>query len=60
MSNTLISFFIAAGVGGFVYSKMGRRIGYGNSRSVWLTVAVAFCLAFLFMWTLLHYLIHLS
>lgn len=60
MSNVLISLFLAAGAGAWAYAKLGRRVGYGNSQSVWLMVGVAFVLVFLFFITLLHYVIHLN
>jgi len=60
MSNTIISLMLAAGVAGWTYSKMGRRLGYTNTGNVWLIVAVAFILVFVFLETLLHYVIHLN
>jgi len=60
MSNTVISLMLAAGVAGWTYSKMGRRLGYSNAQSVWIVVAVAFVLVFVFLETLLHYVIHLN
>ncbi|HSX36706.1 MAG TPA: hypothetical protein VLG13_01120 [Patescibacteria group bacterium] len=59
MSNVVIALFMAAGVAGWTYSKMGRRLGYSNTQSVWLIVGVAFALVFVFFITLLHYVIHL-
>lgn len=59
MSDVLIAFITAAGVGAFVYSKMGPRLGYGNVKNVWILVGVCFALVFLFMVTLLKYVIHL-
>ena len=60
MSNWVIAFFLAAGAAGWTYSKMGKRIGYGNSQTVWGTIAVVFVLVFAFFVTLLHYVIHLN
>ena len=51
---------LAAGVAGWTYSKMGRRLGYSNTQSVWVVVGVAFALVFIFFETLLHYVIHLN
>lgn len=58
MSNALLSVFIAAGVAGFAYTKLGRRVGYGNSQQVWIIVAVAFVLSYLFVFTFLKFVLH--
>lgn len=50
---------LAAGVAGWVYSKMSRRLGYGNTQSLWIVVAAAFVAVFLFVWTLTRYVIPL-
>ncbi|MDB5168767.1 MAG: hypothetical protein JWO41_123 [Candidatus Saccharibacteria bacterium] len=55
----MISLFLAAGVAAFVYSKMGRRIGYGNSVDVWKLVAISFVLGFGFFFSLTTWVIHL-
>jgi hypothetical protein len=49
----LFSLFFAAGVAGFVYSKMGQRLGYGNSQNVWVTVGVVFVIAAIVFYTIL-------
>lgn len=59
MSNTFISLFMAAGVAAWVYSKMGRRVGYGNNQSVWTIVAVTFVLVFAFFFTLLTFVVNI-
>lgn len=59
MSDVWISLFMAAGVAAWVYSKMGRRVGYGNSQNVWTLVGVSFVLVFAFFFTLLRYVINL-
>ena len=41
----LFSIFFGAGVAAWVYSKLGRRIGYGNTQHIWVTVGVVFLLA---------------
>lgn len=58
--NLMYSFFFAAGVAGFAYTKMGRRVGYGNAQSVWVLVGVAFILAFIFFYTLTTLVLHLQ
>ena len=47
MGSGLISFILAAGVAAFIYSKMGRRIGYNNGQQVWMLVAAVFVLVFI-------------
>jgi hypothetical protein len=59
MSDTLLSLMLAAGVATFVYTKMGPRLGYGNTKSVWTVVGVCFGLVFLFSLTLLKYVLHI-
>jgi hypothetical protein len=59
MSNAMMALFIGAGIAGFAYTKLGRRVGYGNGREVWTIVAVAFVFAFAFVYSLLAWVIHL-
>ena len=51
--NTLIALFFAAGVAGFAYTKMGRRLGYSNAQNVWITVGIAFVLSFIIFYSIL-------
>jgi beta-lactamase regulating signal transducer with metallopeptidase domain len=51
--DALYSIFFGAGVAGFVYSKMGRRVGYGNATNVWLVVGISFIIAAIFFYTLM-------
>jgi hypothetical protein len=53
MSNLLYSIFFGAGVAAFAYSKLGRRIGYGNSQNVWVTVGVIFVLSTIVFFTIM-------
>lgn len=53
--NFLYSVFFGAGVAAFAYSKMGRRVGYGNQQNVWLIVGVVFVLVTLFFLTILTF-----
>jgi hypothetical protein len=56
MSNkALYCIFFAAGVAGFAYTRMGRRVGYENSANVWLIVGVVFVLTALFFFTILSF-----
>ena len=60
MGNALLSLFVAAGVAGLAYSKLGRRVGYGNSANVWTMVAIVFVLSFVVMIILLNTLVSLD
>ena len=59
MSPFIISLMFAAGSAAFVYTKMGPRLGYGNTKNVWLITGVAFGLIFLVFTILLTLVIHL-
>jgi hypothetical protein len=60
MSDTLISLLVAASTATFVYTKLGRRIGYGNTQNVWAIVAVSFVIVFIVVITSLHFVFHIS
>jgi Na+-driven multidrug efflux pump len=51
--NLMYAIFFGAGVAAFTYSRMGRRLGYGNSQNVWVTVGVVFVLSTIFFFTIL-------
>jgi len=53
----LYSLFFGGGVAAFTYSKMGRRVGYGNTQNVVVVVAVTFVLATIFFLTVLKFLV---
>lgn len=57
MSAFLVALFFAAGIAGFVYSKMGRRLGYDNARNVWMTVGVTFVIAFIVFYTVVAWIV---
>lgn len=59
MTNALVAFFLAAGVGSFVYSKMGKRVGYSNTQSLWTIIGVAFVLTYAVVYVTAAYVIHL-
>ena len=47
MSDLIISIILAAGVGTFVYTKMGKRLGFGNLKKLWIAVVVSSIAAFI-------------
>jgi hypothetical protein len=49
----LYSIFFGAGVAGFAYSRMGRRLGYTNTGNVTVVVGVVFVLSSIFFFTIL-------
>ena len=58
MSNFLIAFILAAGGGAFAYSKLGKRVGYGNTTTVWKMVAISFAVVFVVAFTALSFVVH--
>jgi hypothetical protein len=54
----LYSIFFGAGVAAFTYSKMGRRVGYGNTANVWLIIGVVFVITTIFFLTILKFLLN--
>ena len=56
----LYSLFFGAGVAGFAYTRMGRRVGYGNSGNVVLVVGVIFILTTLFFFTILRFILNIK
>lgn len=39
------------------YSRLGRRVGYGNSQNVWAIVGVVFVLTSIIFYTILAFII---
>lgn len=60
MGDVLTSLFIAAGLAGVAYAKLGRRVGYGNQQSVWMLVGATFAFSFLVVFILLNTLVSLD
>jgi len=55
--NLLYSIFFGAGVASFAYTRLGRRVGYGNQQNVWLIVGTVFVLATIFFYTIIKFLL---
>lgn len=53
----LYSLFFGLGVAGFAYSRLGRRVGYGNTGNVWTIVGIAFVLAVLVCFIFLKFIL---
>ena len=60
MGNFLTALIIAAGAAAFVYSRMGRRIGYGNMGAVWRLVGITFVMVFAIAFILFKTLVSLD
>jgi hypothetical protein len=43
--NLLYAIFFGAGVAGVAYTRLGKRVGYGNTQNVWLVTGVIFVIA---------------
>jgi hypothetical protein len=54
----LYSIFFGAGVAGFSYTRMGRRVGYGNTQNVVVVVGVIFGLTTIFFYTVLRFILN--
>ena len=51
--NLMYSIFFGAGVAAWAYSKMGRRLGYGNTKNVFIMVSVIFVLTTIVFFTII-------
>jgi hypothetical protein len=58
--NFLFAVFFGAGVAAFSYTRMGRRVGYGNTGNVTLVTGIIFVLSAVFFYTILRYFLHVS
>ncbi|HYH36052.1 MAG TPA: hypothetical protein VD706_00965 [Candidatus Saccharimonadales bacterium] len=47
----LYSIFFAAGVAAIAYSRLGRRVGYGNTANVWTIIGVVFVITTIIFYT---------
>lgn len=51
--NFLYSMFFGAGVTAFLYTRIGRRAGYGNTRDVTIIMSVIFVLSTAFFFSII-------
>jgi hypothetical protein len=49
----LYALFFGAGVAAIAYTRLGRRVGYGNTQNVWTVVGVIFIVAAIIFYTIL-------
>ncbi len=54
----LYALFFGAGVAAFAYSRVGRRVGYGNTQNVLISIGAIFILASAFFYTVIALFIH--
>ncbi len=55
----LYALFFGAGAATFIYTKMGRRVGFTNTENLTIIVVVAFIITTIFFYTILHYIINI-
>ena len=53
----LYALFFGAGIATFAYTKLGKRVGYGNQQYVWTIVGVVFLLMTAVFYTILVFFI---
>jgi hypothetical protein len=54
----LYTIFFGAGVAAFIYTKMGRRLGYENAQNVWTVVGVSFVIGAVVFYTLFKFVLN--
>lgn len=54
----LYSVLFGAGVAAFAYSRVGRRVGYGNTQSVAIAIGAIFVIAAVFFYSVMVLFIH--
>lgn len=56
--DSLYALFFGAGVAAFSYTRMGRRVGYGNTQNVTVITGVIFVLSTAFFYTVLKFVLN--
>jgi hypothetical protein len=54
----LYSLFFGAGVAAFAYTRVGRRVGYGNTQNVTVAIGAIFVITTAFFFVILAFLLH--
>jgi hypothetical protein len=55
--NFLYAIFFGSGVAAFTYTKMNRRVGYGNGQAVWTVTGIILVIATIFFYSILAFFI---
>jgi len=55
----LYSLFFGAGVAAFSYTRMGRRVGYGNTQNVMVVIGVIFVLTTIVFFTIMKFILNI-
>lgn len=55
----LYSLFFGAGVAAFAYSRVGRRVGYGNTQNVIVAIGAIFIIATAFFFSVAAFILHI-
>jgi hypothetical protein len=53
----LYSVFLGAGLAGFAYTKIGRRVGYENNGNIFQLIAITFILGTIVFFTILDFIL---
>ncbi len=56
----MYSIFFGAGVAAFAYTRIGRRVGYGNTKNVWTVISVIFVLCAAVFYTIMRFFLNIS
>jgi hypothetical protein len=60
MPDWVVAFMFGAGVGGWAFTQLAKRTGSGSSRETVIGSLVVFILAYLFLFSLFRYVLHIS
>jgi len=58
--NTWIAIFLAVGITTFAYTKLNRRAGYGNTKSIIPSLIAIFFIVLIVVYTLLRFVLNFS
>ena len=59
MSRNFIAIILGAGVAALAYRYIGQRLGYGNTKRVWVVTGSVFVIGYLIFISTLLWLIHI-
>lgn len=58
--NVWVSLFLAIGITAFVYTKLSRRAGPGNTLSIIPSLVAIFVIVLIVVYTMLRFILHFS